>query len=101
MRCAPPSGSRVLIVIALVPLRLWLGRRLSALMRIALGLLALVPVVGIVQMGARRWLGAGGLQLQPSEIMKVALVLALARYYQWLAPERVSRPLWVAAAACY
>ena len=88
-------GLAVVIVIALVPLRLWLGLAYPAYL-VALGLLALVPVIGVVQMGARRWLGAGGLQIQPAEIMKVALVLALARYYQWLAPERTSRPIWVA-----
>ena len=88
-------GLAIVIMMALVPLRVWLGLAYPAYVA-ALGLLALVPVIGVVQMGARRWLSAGGLQIQPAEIMKVALVLALARYYHWLAPERVSRPLWVA-----
>jgi rod shape determining protein RodA len=42
--------------------------------------------------GAKRWLGYGELSFQPTEMMKIALVLALARYYQWLPPNRVSWP---------
>jgi cell division protein FtsW len=42
-------------------------------------LLVLVPGVGISVGGARRWLGVGELSFQPSEIMKVALVLYSAR----------------------
>ncbi|MCA9638107.1 MAG: rod shape-determining protein RodA [Myxococcales bacterium] len=46
------------------------------------GLLALVPLVGIMRNEARRWLGFGEFQFQPSELMKVLLLLALARYLQ-------------------
>ncbi len=45
-----------------------------------LGLLALVPVIGIMRNEARRWLGIGDYQFQPSELMKVLVILALARY---------------------
>jgi rod shape determining protein RodA len=45
-----------------------------------LGLLALVPLVGVMRNDARRWLGIGDFQFQPSELMKVILTLALARY---------------------
>jgi cell division protein FtsW len=53
-----------------------------ALLAIAFVLLlaVLVPGLGIQVNGARRWLGAAALQFQPSEIMKVALVLYAARY---------------------
>ncbi len=88
-------GLAAVIALSLVPVRFVLGMAYPVYF-LALALLAAVPVIGIVQMGARRWIGAGGLQLQPAEIMKIAVVLALARYYQWLAPERVSRPMWVA-----
>jgi rod shape determining protein RodA len=88
-------GIGLIIVLAVVPLRLWLSSAYPFYL-LALALIMLVPVVGIVQMGARRWISLPGLQFQPSELMKIALIVALARYYQWLPPERVSRPLWVA-----
>jgi rod shape determining protein RodA len=46
-------------------------------------------------MGAQRWIQLGPIQVQPSEMMKIALVMALAAYYNWLPPEKVSRILWV------
>lgn len=84
----------MVIVIAMTPLHWWLQLAFPAY-GIALLLLALVPLVGIDALGARRWLGFRGFTFQPSELMKVALVLMLARYYQWLGAQRVSRPQWV------
>jgi len=61
----------------------------------ALLLLIAVEVKGSIGMGAQRWIEIDvpgvRFQLQPSEIMKVALVLALARYFHGLAPERAGR----------
>jgi rod shape determining protein RodA len=88
-------GIAVVLVMAVLPLRLWLGMAYP-IFAIAFVLIALVPVLGVVQMGARRWISLPGFQFQPSEIMKIALVVALARYYQWLPPDRVSKPVWVA-----
>jgi rod shape determining protein RodA len=42
-------------------------------------------------MGAQRWIDLGIIQLQPSEIMKIALVLALARYFHGLSAENAGR----------
>src|SRR5919112_1117038 len=42
-------------------------------------LLVKIPHVGVEVNGARRWLGAGPLQFQPSELMKISLVLYAAR----------------------
>jgi rod shape determining protein RodA len=84
----------LVIVIALTPLRWWLSLAYPAY-AIALFLLALVPLIGTEALGARRWLSAAGTTFQPAEIMKVALVLMLARYYQWLGSRHVSRPQWV------
>ena len=50
---------------------------------IALILIVLVTFVGDVGMGAQRWLSVGGVNIQPSEFIKIALVLALARYFAW------------------
>ena len=52
-----------------------------------LGILILVLLVGDVGMGARRWLAFGGFRLQPSELMKIAVILALARWFSKVNPE--------------
>ena len=50
---------------------------------IALILIVLVTFVGNVGMGAQRWLSLKFINIQPSEFIKIALVLALARYFAW------------------
>jgi rod shape determining protein RodA len=76
---------------AFVPFAVW--QRLAVpIYVVAFGLLVAVPLVGVEALGARRWLSGGGLSVQPSELMKVALVFVLAAYYQALRPERVSHP---------
>lgn len=90
-------GFGMMILVALIDLRLW--RAFSApLYFVALGLLVAVEIAGEIGMGAQRWLRLGPINLQPSEFMKVALVMALASYYHWLGPDRVNRPLWIAVA---
>jgi rod shape determining protein RodA len=44
-------------------------------------LLVMVPGIGVVSKGARRWLGIGSISFQPSEIMKLALPMMLAWYF--------------------
>ena len=50
---------------------------------IALIMIILVTFVGHTGMGAQRWLNLGFIHIQPSELIKIALVLALARYFAW------------------
>ena len=45
-------------------------------------MLAAVLVVGKSVLGAKRWLGFGGLGIQPSELMKLSLVICLAKYFE-------------------
>ncbi len=66
-------------------------------MRFCLALLIGVEFFGSVGMGAQRWIDLGFIQLQPSEMMKIALVMVLAAYYDWLPVDRVSRPQWLVA----
>ncbi len=87
-------GIGLMLIVALVPIRVWY-RVAYPLYLTVLALLAAVPLIGIAQLGARRWLGAGDLSLQPAELMKVALVLALARAYAHMKVSDISRPLWV------
>ncbi len=56
-------------------------------------LLVAVEVRGVIGMGAQRWIDLGVIQFQPSEFMKVALVLALARYFSNVSVEEIGRPV--------
>lgn len=88
----------LVIAMGLTPLEVWKAQAYPAY-GLALLLLALVPLIGVEALGARRWLGFGGITVQPSEIMKPALIAALARYYSDLDPDRISEPravLWPA-----
>jgi rod shape determining protein RodA len=76
----------LMIGLATVDVRFWF---MSAYPVYGVGLLMLlaVEVVGDVSLGAQRWLDLGFVRLQPSEIMKIGLVLALARFYHGLSAE--------------
>ena len=87
-------GLGLMFVMALVPI--WFWRNIAALaFTVSLLLLIGVEFFGTVGMGARRWIDLGFMRLQPSELSKITMVMALAAYYDWLAPERTSRPFWV------
>ncbi len=61
-----------------------------------LGLLALVLLLGVARFGARRWIEIGGATIQPSEVAKLALILATAAYLAERPPQ--TRPLLTALA---
>ncbi|QIE42501.1 rod shape-determining protein RodA [Rhodobacteraceae bacterium SC52] len=87
-------GMSVMFLVAMVPIRIW--RNLSALgYLMALVLLVWVEFFGVVGMGAQRWIDIGFMRLQPSELMKITLVMMLAAYYDWLDVTKTSRPIWV------
>ena len=87
-------GMTSLFIVAMVPI--WFWRNMSFLVySIAFLLLVAVEFIGVSGMGAQRWVDLGFMRLQPSEMMKIALVLVLAAYYDWLPLARTSRPLWV------
>jgi rod shape determining protein RodA len=87
-------GMAVMFAAAFVPI--WFWRNMAGVAYLtALILLVAVDLFGSVGMGAQRWLNLGFMRLQPSELMKIALVLMLAAYYDWLPLNRTSRPLWV------
>ncbi|HLS18365.1 MAG TPA: rod shape-determining protein RodA [Paracoccaceae bacterium] len=88
------AGLGVMFVIAMVDIRVW--RRLApAAYGLSLVLLIAVEFFGESGMGATRWLDIGPIQLQPSELMKISLVMMLAHYYASLDRDRVSHPLWL------
>jgi rod shape determining protein RodA len=75
---------------ALIGIRYWF-RAAYWTYAIALALVVAVDLRGFVGMGARRWVDLGLIQLQPSELMNVAVVLAAARYFHSLSNEDLKR----------
>jgi rod shape determining protein RodA len=91
-------GLVLMVVVALVDLRFWMRWAYVGYL-IALLMLVAVEVQGSVGMGAQRWLDLGVTQVQPSEIMKIALVLALARWFHAASLEDVGRIHYLAVPA--
>jgi rod shape determining protein RodA len=62
--------------------------------------LVLVELLGAVRGGSQRWLELGFMRLQPSELMKFAIVLAVARFYDMLPSGEIRsfNAIWPAAA---
>jgi len=85
-----PWGSKQLIrfiiaigiymFVSLVSIKFWLGSSYYIYI-FSLFLLILVNFYGNTGMGSQRWLNLGFFNLQPSELIKFSLVLALARYF--------------------
>ncbi|HRK18645.1 MAG TPA: rod shape-determining protein RodA [Hyphomicrobiaceae bacterium] len=84
-------GLALAIAIGIVPIRFWLAMA-NPLYLVALGLLIAVPFVGTSTMGAKRWIGTTTLSVQPSEFIKFAIVLVLARLFFSSPPDRRSHP---------
>jgi rod shape determining protein RodA len=85
-------GCFILVAVALIDVRVWMSLAYPAY-GLALLLLVAVVVAGHVGLGAQRWITLGPLELQPSELMKISLVLALARFLHGKSVEEVSKPL--------
>ncbi|MGN0919779.1 MAG: rod shape-determining protein RodA [Alphaproteobacteria bacterium] len=77
-----------LLMIALTNLRLWM-KYAYWIYGAGVALLVGVELFGHIGMGAQRWLNLGVFQLQPSEVMKIALVLALAKYFHGASLEQI------------
>ena len=87
-------GFLLMLIIAFVPI--WFWRNISGLAYfMSMVLLVIVEFYGVAGMGAVRWIDLGFMRLQPSEIVKVTVVMFLASYYDWLPKNKVSRPLWI------
>jgi rod shape determining protein RodA len=84
----------LMLAIAMVDIRIiaktsWLAYAVGIL------LLILVMKFGHTGLGAKRWMTIAGVQIQPSELMKLFLVLALASYFHRASHERVGNPLFL------
>ena len=87
-------GFAMMLIIAFIPI--WFWRNISGLaFFISLFLLLLVEFFGVSGMGAVRWLDLGFMRLQPSELVKVTVIMFLASYYDWLPRNKVSNVVWI------
>lgn len=88
-------GLALMFFIAMVPI--WFWRNVAGIGYIvSFILLLVVEFFGDVGKGAQRWIDLGFMRLQPSELMKITLIMLLAAYYDWLDIKKVSRPFYVA-----
>jgi len=83
-----------MIALAVTDLRVWFALAYPVY---AVGLLLLLAaaVVGHTRMGAQRWLDLGPIHIQPSEIIKIGLVMALARFYHSLPARSAGLSWWL------
>lgn len=84
-------GLAILLAVALVDIRTWF-QLAYPIYGVSLLLLVAVEFIGRTGKGAERWIEIGPLQLQPSELMKIGLILALSRFLHGILVEDVSRP---------
>ena len=89
-------GFGVMFGLMMMPGKVWM-QLAYPIYAVALILVLAVMLRGTQALGAQRWLVLGPLSLQPSEIMKFALILVLARYFHDLPGRLISHPLAVLA----
>ena len=84
-------GLVMMLTIAVIDIRFWM-RYAYVCYAITLGLLVYVEFFGTEINNAQRWIKFGGFQVQPSEFMKITLIMVLARYFHRLNIEDIGRP---------
>ncbi len=88
------AGAAIMITVALVNIRFWYHLAYPVYL-VGIGMLLAVEFFGASGGGAERWLRVGPVQMQPSEFMKIAVVLALARYFHIVPYDRISSPRYL------
>jgi rod shape determining protein RodA len=83
-----------MVVVAMIDIRIWMKLAYPSYL-VSLALLGAVEIIGSGAMGAQRWIDLGFFQLQPSELVKVAMVLALARYFHGRTHAQIGNPLFL------
>jgi len=84
----------LMVGLALLDLRVWFALAYP-IYGVGLLLLVAVEAVGDVRMGAQRWLDLGVISFQPSEVMKLGIVLALARFYHGRSADDAHLSWWL------
>jgi rod shape determining protein RodA len=80
----------ILIFISLININFWYKHAYNIFL-LCLLLLATVEIIGSIGLGAKRWLHIFGVSIQPSELIKVAIILALSRYFHDLKISRIGK----------
>lgn len=80
-------GFATFLTVATIP-SIWFQRYAYLAFGVALGLLLLVLLVGTTVNGSQRWLNLGGFNLQPAELFKLSLLLAMSRYLSRNPPKQ-------------
>jgi rod shape determining protein RodA len=86
----------LMLFIAVTDIKIWF-KTAYVFYAIALALVITVDIMGHNAMGATRWFRIGPLTIQPSEIMKVCTVFALARYFYNVEAENIGRIKFIIA----
>ncbi|NBT84901.1 MAG: rod shape-determining protein RodA [Alphaproteobacteria bacterium] len=81
-------GFLMMLIVSITDIRQWYSKA-YVLYIISFFLLLAVEILGFVGMGGQRWLDLYAFNLQPSELMRVCLILALARYFHGCTLEDV------------
>ncbi|MBF0324133.1 rod shape-determining protein RodA [Magnetospirillum moscoviense] len=87
-------GIGLMVGVAVIDIRVWI-RHAYVFYAVSLVLLVAVEIKGTIGMGAQRWIDLGFIQLQPSELTKIALILTLARYFHGAAMQDIGRPTFL------
>ncbi len=85
------AGFCGMLIVAFIDIRWWLKLSYPAYI-VSLLLLVAVELKGHIGMGAQRWIDLGFMRLQPSEVMKITTVMALARIFHSYNLENVKNP---------
>ena len=87
-----------ILILALINIRLFF-KGAYIFYGFSLMLLVFVELAGEVGMGAQRWIDFGVIRLQPSELMKISVVIVLARYFHIRSFYEIGNPLHLAIPA--
>lgn len=91
-------GFVMMILVAMVDIRWWY-KMAWPIYIVGFLLLIIVEIMGHVGMGAQRWIDLGIIKVQPSELMKLAVILAMARYFHGAEHDQVKRIFFLVPAA--